>query len=412
MLRHTAFFEVLGSIAEDSEDAKQITAGLVVLRMLDNACLDGRSGVRLAALSLRPVREAVEAVRDSDPVKGTLMKILEIVAGSTRSLETEPVCELLLGYGTALQRDGRFTLAMDVFGSAAALAPDAESSVAIDAHIMNGWAARLAGKKDLSLEAYGRAVNSAARSGDLARTLQAEVGIANTYLTMGDLGAAEEVLDAVIKEARDENLTKVTGLALHSRSTVAHIRRDFPMAVELAFAALKQTTDEDSRDLILTDIASAFAELGLRDSARDAYLITSVTSRSPLARSLAVINLLELASLDGMGETFDAYAKTLAGSRLEARHQAYYLLYLGQGQNRLGRGDAAAETLERAKTFAAENKIEQVWFEAESELTTLTKARAAASHSELTKPAANIPESTLRVAGELTEMRELALAGG
>jgi len=412
MLRHTTFFEVLGTLEEESTEAKQVTAGLVVLRMLDNACLDGRSGLRLAALSLRPVREAVEAVSDADPVKAVLLRIVDRVSGSTGSLEKLPVCELLLEYGKALQRDGRWTHAMDVFESAAGLAPDPESSVAIDAQIMTGWVARLAGKKDESLEAYGRAVNSAARSGDLARTLQAEVGIANTYLTTGEIGAAEEVLDAVIKEAREEKLTKVIGLALHSRATVAHIRRDFPLAVELAFAALKQTADADARDLILTDIASGFAELGLRNSARDAYLIASVTSASPVARSLAIINLLELASLDGMQEAFDAYAETLAATRLEARHHAYYLLYLGQGQIRLGRGDAAAESLERAKAFAAENKIEQVWFEAESELTKLTQVRAGGPRPEIAKRSTKVPESTLRIAGELTEMRELALAKG
>jgi hypothetical protein len=98
--------------------------------------------------------------------------------------------------------------------------------------------------------------------------------------------------------------------------------------------------------------------------------------------------------------------------RLETRNHAYYLLYLGQGESRLGRGDAAAETLERAKAFAAENKVEQVWFEAESELTKLTKARIEGSRPEIAKPATKIPESTLLIAGELTEMRELALAGG
>jgi hypothetical protein len=411
MLRHIAFYEVLGSLAENSEDSKQMTAGLVVLRMLDNACLDGRSGVRLAALSLRPVREAVEALRESDPARAILMKIVEHVGASTASLETGAVCELLLEYGKSLQRDGRFTLAMDVFENAARLAPDPESSVAIDAHIMNGWASRLAGKKDASLEAYGRAVNSAARSGDLARALQAEVGIANTYLTTGDLGAAEEVLDAVIKEAREENFANVVGLALHSRATVAHLRRDFPLAVELAFAALQQATDTDSRDLLLTDIAAGFAELGLRDAARDALLIASVTSQSPVVQASTTINLLELAGLDGMEEAFDSYAASLATKRLDARNHAYYLLYLGQGQSRLGRGAAAAESLERAKVFAAENKIEQIWFEAESELTKLTKFRAAGSRPEIAKqPSAEIPESTLRIAGELTEMRELALA--
>src|SRR5438270_10108715 len=46
-------------------------------------------------------------------------------------------------------------------------------------------------------------------------------------ISTGDIGAAEEVLDAVIKESREANLVKVTGLALHSRATVAHLRREF-----------------------------------------------------------------------------------------------------------------------------------------------------------------------------------------
>ena len=56
-------------------------------------------------------------------------------------------------------------------------------------------------------------------------------------------------------------------------------------------------------------MAVIFSELGLRDSARDTHMILTATAQTKLVRWAATLNLMELASLDGMEDAFDAYAK-------------------------------------------------------------------------------------------------------
>src|SRR5438105_4189728 len=218
MLRHTAFFEALGALEDNSYPARRVTAGLVVLRLVDSAVVNGRKGLRDAALSLRPVREVVEALSEPDVVRRPLMSIIDLIGRSTGPLAPESISRLLIEYGKALELDGRWRLAMDVFGSAAEL----DSSIAVDAGIMLGAAARRAGDWSASLQAYAHAVNGAGRTGNVARALQAEVGIANTYMAQGELVAADDLLSSVISEADELNLTEVKSLGLHSSASVAH----------------------------------------------------------------------------------------------------------------------------------------------------------------------------------------------
>ena len=410
MIRHLAFFEALGSLGENSDAARRVTAGLVVLRLVDDVCLHELLGPRNVSIALRPVAEAVAVLRDPDRAGRDLSAILQLIGRSTGPIDRAAMGELLLAYGRTLDLEANWELAADVFQTAAEIAPATAPAIGIDADTMLGAAARRAGEWDASSDAYARAVHTASVAGDLRRALKAEVGLANNDFARGNLPAADEMLDSVMADARTNGFSDVTALALHTRASVAHHRGHYADAVELAYDALTLTTDESARDVILTDIGSAFAELGMRDAARDAHLIASVTSRSPMVRGLATLNLMELASLDGMEEAFDTYAAAVAHMPLEARFRAYYLLYFAQGEQRLGRVQAAARSLQQAKQFAAGNGMHQVLFEAEAALATLAGA-SSAPVAIRAEPAPKIPDSARRIAGELTQMRELALAG-
>ncbi|MDQ6717336.1 MAG: hypothetical protein M3Z17_03185 [Gemmatimonadota bacterium] len=408
MVRHLVYFEALGSLAENTEGWRRIFAGLVVLRLIDLSVSESRPDCGVDAATIHSVRSSVLALKETDSAKPILLSLVEAVENGTGLIR---ISEMLLDYARSLDFDSSWRLASDVLTTVVELAPADTHPIAIDANTMLGGVARRVGEWDASAAGYASAAHAAAVIGDTARSLKAEVGMANTHLAHGNLPAAEKMLDTVVAEAREHELTDVLELALHDRATVAHGFGEYASAIEYGYEALELCPGGTERDALLGDIAASFAELGMRDAARDAHLIVSATSQSERVVNLAKLNLMELAALDGVEEVFESYAADLNGSILDVRLRAYYLLYLGQGQRRFGRLDAAAQSLERARSFASAEGLHQIVFEAD-------KALSAAATEWATWPAASatvLPikatPTTFRVARELTQMRELAFAG-
>jgi tetratricopeptide (TPR) repeat protein len=406
MIRHLVYFEALGSLTENTEGWRRIFAGLVVLRLVDIVREAGPDSP-LDAATIQSVRSNVQSLNDTDAIKPVLLATVEAAESGATPAD---ICKSLMDYGRCLDLEANWRLATDVFETVADLAPSDTHPIAIDANTMLGGVARRAGEWDTSAAGYASAAHAAAVIGDTPRALKAEIGMANTHVAHGNLPAADEMLETVVAEARDNNLTEVLELALHTRSTVAYNRGKYADALQLAYDALELAPGGTERDALLGDMGTIFADIGMREAARDAHLIVSATSQSEWVVAQAQINLMELAALDGMETAFDEYARLLSASTLDVRHRAYFLLYLGQGQQRFGQLDAAARSLEAAGSFAATNGIHQVAFEAEKALSVLASEWATWPKVSQSAQSPDVPESTLRIARELTQMRELALA--
>src|SRR4051812_42905182 len=310
MIRHQVFFDSLGSLKEDSASWRAAFAGLSVLRLVDSYAETGLTVDPGSSAQLHNVRAAIEAVSEGDPIRGVLTTVLEEV--TRRSAIDDSVCAALVGYGRALDYEASWGLASDVFSTVAKLTrPEKNPRLAIDANIATGGWARRNGDWEISARAYSQAAYIADTVGDRQGVLTVQVGIANTYLAKGNLPQAQSILDDVIVQSRDHGLDGVQGLALHSRSAISHMRGERSDAVKLAYEALALTTAPSDRERIIGDLAAGFSELGLRDAARDAYLLNAATAQTKWARWQATINLLELASLDGVETAFDAYAAEL-----------------------------------------------------------------------------------------------------
>ena len=407
MVRHLVYFEALGSLAENTEGWRRIFAGLVVLRLIDLSVSESRQDSGVDAATIHSVRSSVLALSETDAARPILLSLVDAVENGTGQ---ERLSEMLLTYARALDLDSSWRLASDVLATVVELAPADTHPIAIDANTMLGGVARRAGEWDTSAAGYASAAHAAAVIGDTARSLKAEVGMANTHLAHGNLPAAEKMLETVVGEARENGLTEILELALHDRATVAHNTGRYADAIQFAYEALEIAPEGTERDALLGDMGAFFADLGMRDAARDAHLIVSATSQSQWVVAQARINLMELAGMDGMEAEFDSYAASLSASTLDVRHRAYYLLYLGQGQQRFGRLDSAARTLEEARAFAASSGVHQVAFAAEKALANLADEWATWPSIPTAPDHSEIPESTFRVARELTQMRELAYA--
>jgi tetratricopeptide (TPR) repeat protein len=405
MIRHQVYFDTLGSMQEDSASWHTVFAGLSVLRLVDAYTDTGSSVDPANWAQLHSVRTAIEGVSEGDTVRGVLTTVLEEV--TKRGSIDDTVCRSLLDYGRALDYAAAWGLATDVFSTVAKLTrPEKNAKLAVEAHVAVGGAARRSGDWEASARAYSQAAYIADTLGDRQGVLTVQVGIANTYLTRGNLPQAQSILDDVVVQARDQDLPEVQAIALHSRSALALRRGEKAEAVKLAHEALSLTTSPASRDTVLEDLAVAFSEIGMRDAARDAHLILASTAQLKWVRWQATINLMELASYDEMQDAFNSYAAELRKAPLGPWLKSHFLLFLGEGLERFERYEAAEQAFEETIAYAGANQIHSVTFKAEAEI---LDARARSRRARTVPVFESIPAEVLAAAHSISELRKTAV---
>ena len=406
MLRHYAYFEVLSSLEEQSPSFAATLAGLSVLNLVDDA-RENHSIVDSDWTGVKAVSEAVGAIREGSPLRRPLMKVMDELKGG--GPDWNAVNESLFAYGRALDFDGHWNLAVDVFGTVADIArADRMSQLAIEATTALGGAARRSGDWDRSAEGYAEAAHLADTLGDKASGLTVRVGTANTQIARGNIPAARAILDEVIAEADAAGLDGVSALALHGRASVAHLQGNYSETVTLAYKALEKTTNPNVRDQITADIAAAFQELGMHDAARDAHMVISLTSRYQWIRWQASINLMELATTEENEKSFEEYGRELKYAALDPRLRSYFLLYYGMGCRRFGREEEGMKWIAEARDFAASHKINQVAFEAEKELATAGERKVRTA--EPVPWSGDSSPEVFHVAEAIARMREVAIS--
>jgi tetratricopeptide (TPR) repeat protein len=366
MIRHVAFFETIGMLDEKSYERASAFAGLGVLRIIDRV-LEERDAARpLEWAELHSSRRNAESLRPGDAVRGILLRILD-------RLVTEPQLSRDLGsdmlsYGRALDLEARWTLAVDVFQSVADSFPEHDfPEIVIESSTALGAAARNAGDWETSAAGYARAEHLAAAYGNDELASIARIGIATSHMVRGNLPAAEAEIEEVLREAENRGNEKLMAIALHARASVAHSRGDYAQAVHFGYRSLELSTNPGSRDRIVADLAAAYAGLGMRDVARDAYSIVVMTSPYQSVRWQAELNLMELSIEDGDVTEFDRYVMELEPAPLDPRLRSYFLLLEAKGSRQFSRDDFAAR-FETAREYATAHGLHQLAFESETAL--------------------------------------------
>jgi tetratricopeptide (TPR) repeat protein len=381
---------------------------LVALRLFDAWVEDGPSVVAADAWSVRAVREAIALVDRRNTHRALLTSIVDAMT-AVPLVRIAMVAPRLMAYARSLQLDGRWRLAADVYRTVIAHAhPVEDADVVITANMQLGACLRMLAEWGEAAVAYATAGQIAALSGDIVSVLRSRVSEANIAIDRGNLPQAEAILDETIARARATRHTETTSLALHARAHVAHQRGEYDLAVRLAYEALEGTREPTARDRLLAGIATSFSELGLRDAARDAYLILAATARDQYVRWTATINLMELAALDHVEPLFEQYRRELADGRMPPALAAYYYYYVGQGYRVFHHSELARPALERALEIAAAHEINQVLFEAESSLAELK----AGSHPAAPSPAQEPSSEAIEVASAIHDMRQMAGVAG
>ncbi len=347
------------------------------------------------------------SLSNGDPVRGILINLIDAVAGD--DVKGEVIGRGLIAYGRALNFEGRWALACDVFGTADRIAgAPRHVPISIESNIALGAAARRMTDWERSAHAYSRAHHLAETIGDKSSVLLVEEGRATTHMVRGNLPAGEAMLVGVVEEARARGLNEVLGRALHSQMSIHHQRGEYAEAVRVGHGALDVMTDLTARDGVLSDIAAAFGGMGMNEPARDGYLIVAATAQSQWVRWQATINLMELAALDDREADFDAYKRELESAPLDPRLRAHYYIYLGTGQQRFGNDAEAEASITEALSVAETNQLHQLAHEATVALATLRSH--AASKRALIAPPAEVPLFLREIASELSDLREAAMS--
>jgi hypothetical protein len=128
---------------------------------------------------------------------------------------------------------------------------------------------------------------------------------------------------------------------------------------------MELTTNSTARERLLADIAAAYAELGMRDTARSAYSIVAMTSPHQWVRWQSTLNLMQLAVQEGDEAAFDNLSKQMEGAALDPKLQTYALFFRAMGSSRFGRPDAHA-LFDEAQAFAESHNLNQLAFEVEN----------------------------------------------
>lgn len=396
---HLPFFERLAELPESSPEWRRTKGALLVLRLVDSLYADPSA---IDPWNVRAIRTAVDAIEPTDHVQALLAGILEAITRSNGSVAPGLLARLM-AFGRAMDFSGEWNLASDVYRSVIGYCdPNAEGEIAIDASLRVGYCARMQGRWDVAMDAYLRAGRMADALGDRARKLRAKQQEAIVVRLRGNLPAAATLLDETIASCTETSDRSILAVSLHERAIVSFMRKQFEEGVELANRSLELEEDSAVRDRVLTDMASAFLELGIRSAARDAYLLVAATSQDQWARWLAAINLMELASIEGSEPTFQRYRAELGKEELPPPLLAGYLLIEGRALCLFGASAEGRATLERAVRIAELHSINDIYFRAQESLKKLPRA-----HQTRVAPVEPSPRLSA-VADALREKREKA----
>ncbi len=176
---------------------------------------------------------------------------------------------------------------------------------------------------------------------------------------------------ATIPVARDL-LDRTDRRSAHARNAGSSCRRVSPTArasprcratssfrSQCSHEALELSTDPLGRERILANIALTFAQMGLREAARDAGLLVVATAQDRTTRLTATINLMELAYLDGRELVFEQYRRELSRETMTPNVEVSFLQTSAEGLRDVRSDREAQRAAERMLDVASRHELHE-----------------------------------------------------
>ncbi|HEU4721130.1 MAG TPA: hypothetical protein VFS59_07175, partial [Gemmatimonadaceae bacterium] len=208
-MRHSAFFTELASHGDADSSWRAVTAGLVVLRLVDAWVEEGAAVVAADSWGVRSVRAAIEDMPEGMPARTLLTGIVDALT-SARGGDLHAVAPRLMAYARSLDLDARWTLAADVYDTILThVHPVEDADVAVNALLRRGHCLRELGDHAAATAVLGTAGEVAQRAGDMIGVLRARIGESKILTARGNLPAADALLERTIADASEQSLDEV-----------------------------------------------------------------------------------------------------------------------------------------------------------------------------------------------------------
>ena len=372
-LPHRAYIEALAEVPEGSPAWHAIVAGYAALQLFESWMDGGIGATAPSMLDLRRVRRYVEAVPERHAGRRCLAQLVDSIEEATGELDVEPaprrteVGRVLASYAKLLQYDALWGLASDVHGTIVEFAQRTNDLPRmLDSMLMRGYSLRMQGRFAEATDAYAALRAAATAAGDVRYRLESDLSDAKVALDRGNIPAARLLLDRTIADARRAECQPIVAKGLGDRARISLAQGDDDFALACLYEALELSADPLGRERVLSNIALTFAQMGLRDAARDAALLVAATAQDRSTRLTALVNLMELAHHDGRELVFEQYRRDLAAEELTPYLEVTYLEACVAGFRMFGRLGEARHTAQRMLNVAERHGLNEFVLKAEA----------------------------------------------
>jgi len=414
-LPHLAYLEALAECEDGTRRWDALTAGYAALQLFDLWVEHDCGVIPPSELELRRVRKRLARVEVGDPIRRCLTHLVEVMereapprGSEEERLRSYEAGRILAAYGKLLQYESSWSLSRDVHETLMDFSRRADDEERLlDSMLMVAFCHRMLGQLDDAREAYTVLRQTATELESEQYLLLSELGYAKIAIQRGNLPAAAGMLDRILDNTQGAEHALVRSKALMDRARVATQLGDLTMATILGHQALECSTEPADRERILINIGVNLAHMGLRDEARDAYLVAGASAQDATVRWLAQINLMELAYLDLRETTFEQYRRTLVDVELPPYMAAVYQEAQGYGFSVFKRYDEAEVAFRRMLDVAERHGLNEFIVKAERALGDVASVIPPLAANHAPEPAPRRPDLTV-VTESLSKMRELA----
>jgi tetratricopeptide (TPR) repeat protein len=409
-LPHRAYIEALADAPEGSATWHAIVAGYAALQLFES-WMDGGVGTAAPSmLDVRRVRRYVEAVPEMHPGRRCLTQLVERIEAANADGDADAsdrraeVGRVLASYGKLLQYDAQWGLVADVHGTLVEFAQrTSDVPRMLDSMLMRGYGLRMQGRFAEASDVYAALRAAAIAAGDEHYRLESELSDAKIAIDRGNFPMARELLDRAIAEARRIECRAIVSKGLTDRARVAAVHGEHDFALACSYEALELADDAADRERILSNIALTFAQMGLRESARDAALLVAATAQDRNTRLTALVNLMELAYQDGRELVFEQYRRELSREELTPYLETVYYEACAEGFSALGHAAEARHAAQRMLEVAERHGLNEFVLKAEL----LVRAAGARPAAPPIEPRA-FTAQTRKIARAIARMRVAA----
>jgi tetratricopeptide (TPR) repeat protein len=264
----------------------------------------------------------------------------------------------LMAYGKALEEDGAYEFAADVYQLAAELGRREQGLLLVPAALNRvGACLRSISRFREATRAYRAAAALAQEIGDLIEEMLSRIGLAKITMAQDKYAAARAQFDRIIQTAREKELWYPLALALHDRGTLANKERELEGALIYLGEALSLQRDRAPQMRVLSDIAWTLRELGFLDIAHDVLCCVRAESPQLEIRWNATINLLEVAADQRQWAEFDRLRLAIEATILTPHRHCEFLVTLAEGLTLRGEHTWAQETYETLRDIARHHEL-------------------------------------------------------